>query len=49
MSANYTLNSSQIARLGLGATGTLAFIPAMFLGMWAARLLADGTAAPRLA
>jgi uncharacterized membrane protein YedE/YeeE len=31
-----------LAALGLGATGTLAFVPAMILGMWAARLLADG-------
>ncbi|MGQ2906298.1 MAG: DUF6691 family protein [Neoaquamicrobium sediminum] len=38
-----------LTALGLGATGTLAFIPAMILGMWAARLLADGTAAPRTA
>ena len=36
-----------LTALGLGATGTLAFIPAMILGMWAARLLAEGTAAPR--
>ena len=28
--------------LGLGADGTLAFIPAMMLGMWAARGLAEG-------
>lgn len=27
--------------LGLGATGTLAFVPAMILGMWAARLFAE--------
>ena len=38
-----------LTALGLGATGTLAFIPAMILGMWAARLLAEGTAAPRTA
>ncbi|MCO6388507.1 DUF6691 family protein [Aliihoeflea sp. 40Bstr573] len=38
-----------LTALGLGATGTLAFIPAMILGMWAARLLADRTPAPRLA
>jgi uncharacterized protein len=31
-----------LTALGLGATGTLAFVPAMFLGMWAARLLAQG-------
>ena len=30
-----------LAALGLGATGTLAFVPAMMLGMWAARLLAE--------
>ena len=30
-----------LAALGLGATGTLAFVPAMIFGMWAARLLAD--------
>lgn len=30
-----------LAALGLGATGTLAFVPAMLLGMWAARLLSD--------
>lgn len=31
-----------LAALGLGATGTLAFVPAMMLGMWGARLLANG-------
>lgn len=30
-----------IAAIGLGATGTLAFVPAMILGMWAARMLAE--------
>ncbi len=30
-----------LTALGLGATGTLAFVPAMILGMWAARLLAQ--------
>lgn len=30
-----------LAAIGLGATGTLAFVPAMTLGMWAARLLAE--------
>ncbi|TWG53666.1 DUF6691 family protein [Aminobacter sp. J44] len=30
-----------IAALGLGAPGTLAFLPAMFLGMWTARLVAE--------
>ena len=38
-----------LTALGLGATGTLAFIPAMILGMWAARLLAEGNTAPRAA
>jgi uncharacterized membrane protein YedE/YeeE len=38
-----------LTALGLGATGTLAFIPAMILGMWLARLLAEGNAAPRTA
>lgn len=32
---------SAIAAIGLGATGTLAFVPAMILGMWAARMLAE--------
>lgn len=36
-----------LTALSLGAAGTLAFVPAMLLGMWAARLLAEGTAAPR--
>ncbi|GAA4135407.1 DUF6691 family protein [Aminobacter aganoensis] len=36
-----------LTALGLGATGTLAFIPAMILGMWAARLLGEGSASPR--
>lgn len=30
-----------LTALGLGGTGTLAFVPAMIVGMWAARLLAD--------
>lgn len=30
-----------LAALGFGATGTLAFVPAMILGMWAARLVAE--------
>jgi uncharacterized protein len=30
-----------LTALGLGATGTLAFVPAMILGMWAARLMAQ--------
>ncbi|MBL0933172.1 MAG: YeeE/YedE family protein [Rhizobiaceae bacterium] len=33
-----------LTALGLGATGTLAFLPAMFLGMWAARLLSEADA-----
>ena len=36
-----------LTALGLGATGTLAFVPAMLLGMWAARLLAEGRAQAR--
>lgn len=31
-----------LTALGLGATGTLVFVPAMFAGMWCARLLSDG-------
>jgi len=38
-----------LTALGLGATGTLAFLPAMLLGMWAARLLAEGGAQTRAA
>jgi len=30
-----------LTALGLGATGTLAFVPAMMLGMWAARALGE--------
>lgn len=30
-----------LAALGFGATGTLAFVPAMVLGMWGARLFAE--------
>jgi len=37
-----------LTALGLGAAGTLAFVPAMLLGMWAARLLGD-TLQPRAA
>lgn len=33
-----------LTALGLGATGTFAFLPAMFLGMWAARLLSEADA-----
>ena len=36
-----------LTALGFGATGTLAFIPTMILGMWAARLLGEGSASPR--
>lgn len=36
-----------LTALGLGATGTLAFLPAMIVGMWAARLLALASARPR--
>ncbi|MGD9913506.1 MAG: DUF6691 family protein [Rhizobiaceae bacterium] len=38
-----------IAALGLGAVGTLAFVPAMMLGMWGARLLAAGRMQARAA
>ena len=38
-----------LTSLGLGATGTLAFVSAMILGMWAARLLADNRAQARTA
>lgn len=31
-----------LTSLGLGTTGVLAFVPAMLLGMWAARVLAEG-------
>lgn len=34
---------------GLGAAGTLAFIPAMILSMWAARLVAEGRPQARAA
>jgi uncharacterized membrane protein YedE/YeeE len=37
-----------LSALGLGAPGTLAFVPAMILGMWAARILADSSRAPRV-
>lgn len=30
-----------LTALGLGASGTLAFVPAMIVGMWVARLLAE--------
>lgn len=35
-----------LTSLGLGASGTLVFVPAMFAGMWAARLLADRQSDP---
>jgi uncharacterized membrane protein YedE/YeeE len=38
-----------LTALGLGATGTLAFIPAMIFGMWAARLMAQGGRSVRAA
>ena len=38
-----------LTALGLGATGTLAFVPAMLLGMWAARLAAEGGLTARTA
>lgn len=36
-----------LTAFGLGATGTLAFLPAMILGMWGARLLAENRAQVR--
>lgn len=33
-----------LTALGLGAPGTLSFLPAMILGMWGARLLAENRA-----
>ncbi|EHK52521.1 YeeE/YedE family protein [Allomesorhizobium alhagi] len=38
-----------LSALGLGAPGTLAFLPAMILGMWGARLLADNRVQARTA
>lgn len=39
-----------LTALGLAAPGTLVFVPAMFLGMWAARMLVNpGTARPKQA
>ncbi len=38
-----------LTALGLGATGTIAFVPAMIAGMWAARLLADNRMQARTA
>ena len=37
-----------LTSLGLGAPGTLAFVPAMMLGMWLARMVAERPS-PRLA
>ncbi|RWK65704.1 DUF6691 family protein [Mesorhizobium sp.] len=36
-----------LTALGLGATGTLAFLPAMIVGMWIAHLLARANPRPR--
>ena len=38
-----------ITAVGLGATGTLAFLPAMIAGMWAARSFRQGTDSARTA
>lgn len=38
-----------LAALGPGASGTLVFVPAMMIGMWAARLLADARLQSRAA
>jgi len=38
-----------LTALGLGQSGTLVFVPAMFAGMWGARRLADGGYAARTA
>lgn len=38
-----------LTALGLAASGTLAFVPAMILGMWGARLLAESRAQVRTA
>jgi hypothetical protein len=38
-----------LTALGLAATGTLVFVPAMIAGMWAARLLAEGRVHPKTA
>ena len=35
-----------LTALGIGATGTLYFVPAMIAGMWAARLLAQSRPHP---
>ncbi|QPC86936.1 YeeE/YedE family protein [Mesorhizobium sp. NBSH29] len=36
-----------LTAFGLGATGTLAFVPAMILGMWTARLISESSAQSR--
>ena len=38
-----------LTALGLGSTGVLAFLPAMLIGMWAARTLSEGGAKMRAA
>lgn len=38
-----------LTALGLGSTGVLAFMPAMLLGMWAARMMSEGGAKLRAA
>ncbi len=38
-----------LTALGLAATGTLVFVPAMLVGMWAARFLAEGKAEAKAA
>ncbi|MEX0408837.1 DUF6691 family protein [Aquibium sp. LZ166] len=38
-----------LTALGLGEPGTLAFLPAMFLGMWAARAASERPVLPRSA
>lgn len=38
-----------LTAIGLGETGTLVFVPAMFLGMWLARIVAEGGLSPRTA
>ena len=35
-----------LTALGLGASGTLAFVPAMFAGMWAAKVISTRGGAP---
>lgn len=38
-----------LTSIGLGAAGTLGFVPAMFAGMWAARILAERGPSGRVA